>query len=841
MGYAFLWYFIISLIGLLSLPITFIVFRPLSDRGYGFVRTLGLLLWGLIFWLLSSFGILKNNIGGLTTALLIIISFSIWALIKNADEIIIWLKENKSIILITELVFLLSFFGFVFWRGLNPQIFGTEKPMELAFINSVIRSEKMPPADPWLSGYAISYYYFGYVLVGMLAKISNVTGGIAFNLGLSLIFALSATGAYSIVYNLLSSINPKKKKSNLFGGFLGSFFLLFISNAEGFLEILHARQLFWQRSVDGVWSSKFWTWLSLPDLISPPTNPDPMWTPRMFQSGWWWWRASRVVQDTDFSGAPREIIDEFPVFSFRLGDMHPHVLAIPFVLLAIALAFSVLLRNGKTVFGLHTNNKLTLIAENFYWILTPLEFISATVFFGALMFLNFWDLPVYLGVFCLAAMLRRVREEDWEWKRVWETGFLGISIIISAYIMYLPYHLGFASQAGGIIPNLIYITRGIHFWIMFLPLLIPIIIFSIWLLKKYRNKKTDWNPLFYVSIFFLFLLVFIIILSALIVSLLPNIPSFSQAGAAFMSSMGATEDYQALVMEGLNRRITQPGTWITLLIIITISVSILWRINIKDGFNSNNNKIENLKSKSIPLAFQFSIILILFGALMVLAPEFIYLRDFFGYRINTIFKFYYQTWILWSIAAAFATAILIRSLKNWKNTVVSAILFLSILIGLCYTTFAIADVFPSDWNSLKTNWRIEGAYPSVYLNDDETQATNWLWTAPRGVIAEAVGGSYSQFARVSSLSGQISVLGWEFHENQWRGSFEPQGSRKTDIQSLYETQSWEQAQEILLRYQIDYIFIGTMENSAYRINLTKFDLNMNLVFESGDVCIYQVR
>jgi uncharacterized membrane protein len=52
--------------------------------------------------------------------------------------------------------------------------------------------------------------------------------------------------------------------------------------------------------------------------------------------GIWWWRASRVLQDYALDGGPREIIDEFPMFSYLLGDLHPHVLAMPFALLATA-------------------------------------------------------------------------------------------------------------------------------------------------------------------------------------------------------------------------------------------------------------------------------------------------------------------------------------------------------------------------------------------------------------------------------------------------------------------------------------------------------------------------
>ena len=82
-----------------------------------------------------------------------------------------------------EALFLLAFAAWAFVRAANPEAVGTEKPMELAFINAILRSPAFPPHDPWLSGYAISYYYFGYVLVAMLAKTGGTSGGVAFNLG----------------------------------------------------------------------------------------------------------------------------------------------------------------------------------------------------------------------------------------------------------------------------------------------------------------------------------------------------------------------------------------------------------------------------------------------------------------------------------------------------------------------------------------------------------------------------------------------------------------------------------------------------------------------------------
>ena len=135
--------------------------------------------------------------------------------------------------------------------------------MELMFINAILRSPTFPPRDAWLSGYAISYYYFGYVMTAMLAKLTNVPGSAAHNLMTALIFALGAIGSYGILYNLLAlrwksefgnrelgdaqitNIDSRIPNNISRLSFLAPLFLLIVSNAEGFLEILHRLGLFW--------------------------------------------------------------------------------------------------------------------------------------------------------------------------------------------------------------------------------------------------------------------------------------------------------------------------------------------------------------------------------------------------------------------------------------------------------------------------------------------------------------------------------------------------------------------------------------------------------------------
>ena len=108
-----------------------------------------------------------------------------------------------------------------------------------------------------------------------------------------------------------------------------------------------------------------------------------------------------------------------------------------------------------------------------------------------------------------------------------------------------------------------------------------------------------------------------------------------------------------------------------------------------------------------------------------------------------------------------------------------------------------------------------------------------------GVVAEAIGGSYTGFGRISEYTGLPTVLGWPGHESQWRGTSAPQGNRAEDIATLYTTPDWGTAQDILSRYNIRYVYIGGLERSTYPVHEDKFVRNMAQVFQQGTVTVYE--
>ncbi|HSL46018.1 MAG TPA: DUF2298 domain-containing protein [Anaerolineales bacterium] len=797
------WYVLILLLGWLAFPLAFYLFPALADRGYTFARSFGLLLWGYVFWLFASFRIAQNDIGGLLLGLVIVGGFSAWAFVNCRSEIIRWFDENRRLVITTEALFLLAFGFMAVVRAANPEITGTEKPMELMFINGILNSPTFPPRDLWLSGYAISYYYFGYVMASMLAMFTGVPATIAFNLMIALIFALSAVGAYGILYNLLANYQLRttdnqspivNRKSLITSSFLAPLFLLLVSNVEGFLEVLHRRGLFWQFNADGSATSAVWAWLDIPQLKDPPMQPLG-WIPERF---WWWWRASRVIMDYDLANNwMGDVINEFPFFSYLLSDLHPHVLAMPFNLLAVAVALNIFLGGwrGRTnlYFGeLHLNK---------------IGFFIVALVLGGLAFLNTWDILIAAALIVFSYALARVREAGWGWERLEDVFLLGIPAALTAFLMYLPFYIGFDSQAGGLVPSFMFPTRGAQLWVMWGTLFIPLFAFLIYLWRS--RAPADWRTGIGTGagiVVVLLLAMFVVGFAAL--RFRPDLlqPVIEAQGG----------NVGTFLANSMLRRLSYIGGLLTLLALLIPALSFLFR--------SENN------------SSAFVLLMIVLGTLLILGPDFLYLLDNFRYRINTIFKFYYQAWIVLSIAASFGIAVLLHRLRGAANVVFSVIFVLVLVVGLTYPVLGVLNKTnnfdPPFGLTLNDFERVQRENP------DESAAIQWLQSAPDGVVAEAVGGAYSNYARISIYTGLPTVLGWGNHEGQWRDQ-SLQGSRQQDIETLYTTNDWTTTQDIINRYNIRYIFIGNLERSTYQVNEEKFNRFLKPVFQQGNTIIYE--
>ena len=198
--------------------------------------------------------------------------------------------------------------------------------------------------------------------------------------------------------------------------------------------------------------------------------------------------------------------------------------------------------------------------------------------------------------------------------------------------------------------------------------------------------------------------------------------------------------------------------------------------------------------------------------------------------MNTIFKFYFQAWIFWSIAVAFISVELFNALKRWRYMLFSIFWVILITAGMAYPVLMVLN---------KTNnfspavWTLDGnEYISRYTPDDYL-AMQWLRERDTGIIAEAVGGSYTDFARISTRTGFPTVLGWPGHESQWRGGATEMGSRAEEIARLYETDFGDEAVLIVEKYKIRYIYLGNLERMQYNVNQSKFDTLFDMIYSNA--------
>ncbi len=174
----------------------------------------------------------------------------------------------------------------------------------------------------------------------MLIRVTGTLAGVGYNLVAAMWFALTACAAYGLLFDLLSLHAKDAEKDTswiLAASLLAPALLLIVSNWHGFLDVLHARGLFFSSSADGNLGSGFWDWLKLKEISG--VKPDYSWFPLRW-GGVQWWGASRVLQDFQLNGNALEVIDEFPFFSYLLSDIHPHVLGMPFVLAAVSQALN---------------------------------------------------------------------------------------------------------------------------------------------------------------------------------------------------------------------------------------------------------------------------------------------------------------------------------------------------------------------------------------------------------------------------------------------------------------------------------------------------------------------
>jgi YYY domain-containing protein len=237
--------------------------------------------------------------------------------------------------------------------------------------------------------------------------------------------------------------------------------------------------------------------------------------------------------------------------------------------------------------------------------------------------------------------------------------------------------------------------------------------------------------------------------------------------------------------------------------------------------------------------------------LLVAGTEVVFIVDLFGNRMNTVFKLYYQAWVLLALVGAYgvwylATCWASQARGASTRAVATAALvlgFAGIAAGLVYAPAALE----SRTDASAGPATLDGAAYLAHSLPDDYAAILWLQNNVAGnpVIVEAPGGSYTQYGRVSGFSGLPTILGWDFHEAQWRGSYEQQSQRQADVEQIYRSADRDLVLRLLGRYGATYVYVGPLEVEKYgrgdRTSLDLFPGFMDTAYRAGGVVIYRVR
>ena len=793
-----IWLLSIEILGLLALPLGFVLFHRLPDRGYTLAKPLSLILGSYLLWVLGLSHIAPNT---RVTILGILIFGSLVAFLliwRNRETWLAFLKREWRGLLAAEGVFL-GFF--IFWALIVsevPAINHTEKPMDFAFLNAVLQSRFFPVEDPWLAGQSISYYYFGHFTMAFLTHLTGIASSTAYNLSVSLVAAMAAMGAFGLVYNLIR-LSGGHRMAALGFGLIAPVLLLLAGNLEGVLEFINA--LGW--GGDG-----FWAWAGVKGLEAGGAGSSAF--PNDF---WWWWRATRVI-DTLAAGQSLDYtITEFPMFSFLLGDLHPHVVSLPFVILGLSLCLNVFLSPVK--FG-----------PTWLW-RHPIESAAIALLLGSLAFINTWDFPLLAVLLSMVVLVKAYGQNDGDLAAAAAHSALMLLPILSvAVVLFLPFYLTFGSQASGILPLTGVGTRPISFFLVMGLLFFLGVSFVLRQMGELTLPARREAPS---------------VLLILVVSLLPL-----AVWTAIVFTITAFSDGAAAAITKVLTRIlwVLPG-----LAIVALA-----------GFSSAQRA---LFRRDLVLAFP---LLLLAAAFYLLAGvELYFVADSFGNRMNTVFKVYYQTWLLLAIIGAYglyfwfshsrvtvqastagllpnAPSALRRALRPGRHAW-TGVLLLLLIASAYYPVGAVLNRtgITGQHHTFSDN-TLNGLAFVADADRGEYAAIQWLRDqAPWGRIVEAVGDDYSDYGRISGSTGLPTVLGWKGHELQWRGSSRLLDGREEDITTIFQSDDPRLVGRLLKKYDVTYVYLGRREKSAYGgLRLPDLDGLLETVFEQDGVVIYKV-
>jgi YYY domain-containing protein len=394
-------FLVLEMVGLLAAPLTALVFGRLPGAGAGLSKVFGLLLVTWVIWLAAALHVAPYSIGLIVGVLVLtalaglLVALRLRSLGERASGTTrqrlkrLALPEDpvrRRLFWGAEAVFLVVYALGALFASYAPDVWGTEKPMDMAFINALNTSSHFPPHDPWMSGESLNYYYLGHLVFAWPIKLLGIRPDSGYLLAWGALMALTATAVYVFAGTLWAAARATlgeraPRGGPVFAGLVAAALVTILGNLAGVRAWIKA--------------------------ANPPKD-------------YAWFDPSRVIPDT---------INEFPSFSFILGDLHAHVIALPFTVLAIAFALQVALAGPR---------------GDLLW-RGVAEALAAALALGVLYAMNSWSYPVAAGLLAAAVVIRIRTDGRVGYPIVW----LAL-VLVASFALIAPFVLDFDPESRGI-------------------------------------------------------------------------------------------------------------------------------------------------------------------------------------------------------------------------------------------------------------------------------------------------------------------------------------------------------------------------------------------------------
>jgi YYY domain-containing protein len=438
-----------------------------------------------------------------------------------------------------------------------------------------------------------------------------------------------------------------------------------------------------------------------------------------------------------------------------------------------------------------------------YWRERPLVLLLSGVLLGGLGFLNAWDLPTFGFLLALLVLLRNLVGRLQASAVADTVGFV-VPLAALAVLLYAPFYLTFGSQADGLAAVSDEATKPLHSALFWAPLIAVCLPLPLARLAADVDSWTGQRVLYALCVPLTLLVLW-----------------------ALLLALNGESVIDAISERGVNWLTT--GFFAAALVICLLA---LWRT--LDAPEEDANALTPVLG-AMTLA-----------VLLILGTELFYVQDLFASRLNSVFKLYYQAWLLLGVTGGFS---LVWLVTRWLPASPALHLPRQAVAGLIAVCLAAAFLYPvgatlSRTEGLGRDGRtLDGT--QFRENDDlhEYLAIDWLRqrAQPHERIIEAPGDSYSSDSQISAASGVPTILGWSGHERQWGRDPDLLAERRADIDKVYSTSSLDEAVGILRKYGVTYVYVGDGYAETYSVPaIDKFEMGLQPVFRSGDVAIYRL-